>query len=302
MQRSKHGKTDGLRVRAGGWFPCLTMPCAKSSRVCSVCLLNCTSVPGEKAIHSTTKATGARQLIDMSAAGLSLCVFVSEHQVKTVSSLSVLGGVCWEGGTWKRQLPEGAGYGWSACISVWVEGSRVGSQRLISHEKIQSVCGCPCAHMHTDRNEENRDQLLGPQSSCCLHMYVPITDLHPDQPDEDMRCKQSCLGLPWMPSGSICADMLWPWPWSCAYQSCTPLIAHGEGTLMLHPGWQRQHWSAAPHFYQAWIKIQNPRSFAKLYALLHCKPLKKKKLCPWKDNSKEKLYIVSRTKNRTSGE
>lgn len=82
----------------------------------------------------------------------------------------------------------------------------------MGHEEIQTdwVSMCTRAHSHKWGNQspaaghtsaETSVQLLkGPST------YAPVTDLHPDQLDEDMRCKQSCLGLPWMLSGSICAD------------------------------------------------------------------------------------------------
>lgn len=74
-----------------------------------------------------------------------------------LSSVSVLGALCCP---WRRQLPEGPGmtfvYEWKAA-----EPARAGSGWVSrGHEEIQSVCGCPCALMHTDRNEETRDQLL----------------------------------------------------------------------------------------------------------------------------------------------
>lgn len=65
------------------------------------------------------KATGAWQLIEVSATGQSPCVFANEHQDKLASEQSEsLGAMCWEWGTWRRQLPEGPNYGRFAPATV----------------------------------------------------------------------------------------------------------------------------------------------------------------------------------------
>lgn len=156
---------------------------------------------------------------------------------------------------------------WPVCMSGRQQSlpglGRVGSPEVMRRSKV-----CVGVHVHACTLTEMRK----PGTSCWTHsywshqhVYVPVTDLHADQPDEDTRIKQSCLGLPWMLSGSSCAD-------TCGHD-------HDHVLISSEFPWGRHAETAsrpALHFYQARRKIGKPRPFAKLHELLHGKPLKQK--------------------------
>lgn len=256
------------------------MPCAKSPRACSVCTSY--SVPGKGAIHSTPKQLGPDSLLT--------CQQLNQVPVYLSVSIKTSQWVVWV--SWEACVEsEALGKGNHQRIQVMADlcvsasewkAAGLGVKRLISHEEIQSVWGCPCVSMctHAHWQKWGKDGPAAGHTATGTSVQWLSTYVCPNSRPSSWSARRGhemqteLFGLALNAKWFYLCWYVWPWPWSCAYQSCTPLSAHGEGTLMLQAGWLRQHWPAAPHFFQAWMKTQNPRSFKKLYALLHCKPLK----------------------------